>query len=167
MGATPTPIIPSVTPFILLTPLANQQGVQVWGTPKIQASPHRIGTGCTWHPSGCRCGSIPHRILSHENNHGHKYPSEDPLVTVLGMRVCREYIRWDTSVCILRRYSNDSPKVGNRQRQAYAHNNVAIKGCCQVGCVIERFTEPPNPICLRVRTTCRTQLETSINSLCR
>ena len=47
----------------------------------------------------------------------------------------------------------DSRKDGNRQRQAYAHNNVAAKGCCQVGGKIERCTALPNPIRLYVWTT--------------
>ena len=47
----------------------------------------------------------------------------------------------------------DSRKDGNRQRQAYAHNNVAAKGCCQVGGEIERYTVLHNPIRLYVWTT--------------
>lgn len=91
----------------------------------------------------------------HEHNHGHKYPSEDWLVTMLGMRVCRVYVQWDTSACMLRRFSDVSSEDGNRQRQAYAHNNVAIKGSCQVGGVIERCTASLNPIRLCVWTTYR------------
>ena len=47
----------------------------------------------------------------------------------------------------------DSRKDGNRQRQAYAHNNVAAKGCCQVGCAIENSSGVLNPIRLYVWTT--------------
>ena len=113
----------------------------------------------------------------HEHNHGHKYPSGDRLVSVLGMRVCQVYVQLDTSACILRSCSDVSSEDGNRQRQAYAHNNVAAKGCCQVGCAIERCTASLNPIRLYVWTTygnarkcpqtaCAVELEKSDNKTC-